>query len=93
MYSNEDIMDTHPQIDPASTARLLICMSLAIDEIKQINCIKNSSAMIRQLEVENPSSHRLLFLKREILNLETRLAKTRSRASRTKIVTKLPKLK
>jgi hypothetical protein len=86
-------MNTHPQIDPASTARLLICLSLAIDEIKQIKSIKNSSAMIKQLETENPSSHRLIFLKREISNLETRLTKTRSKASRIKTVTKLPKFK
>ena len=86
-------MDTHPQIDPASTARLLICLSLAIDETKLIKSIKTSSAMIKQLETENPSSHRLLFLKREISNLEARLAKTRSKASRIKTVTKLPKFK
>jgi hypothetical protein len=86
-------MDTRPQIDPVSTARLLISLNLAIDEIKQIKSIKNSSALIKQLETENPSSHRLLFLKRKISNLETRLAKTRSKASRIKIVTKLPKFK
>ncbi|MFC1560478.1 hypothetical protein ACFL3W_00875 [Pseudomonadota bacterium] len=86
-------MDTHPQIDPASTARLLICLSLAIDEIKQIKQIKKSAAMIKQLETWNPSSHRLLFLKREISNLETRLAKTRSKASRIQVTTKLPKFK
>ena len=86
-------MDTHPQIDPASTARLLVCLSLAIDETKLIKSIKNSTAMIKQLETENPSSHRLLFLKREISNLETRLAKTRSKASRIKTATKLPKFK
>ena len=86
-------MDTHPQIDPASTARLLICLGLAIDETKLIKSIKNSTAMIKQLETENPSSHRLLFLKRELSSLETRLAKTRSKASRTKTVTKLPNFK
>jgi len=86
-------MDTHPQIDPASTARLLICLGLAIDETKLIKSIKNSAALIKQLETSNPSSHRLLFLKREISNLETRLAKTRSKANRTKTITQLPKLK
>jgi len=86
-------MDTHPQIDPASTPRLLICLSLAIDETKLIKSIKNSTAMIRQLETENPSSHRLLFLKREMSNLETKLAKVRSKASSIKTVTKLPKFK
>jgi hypothetical protein len=86
-------MDTHPQIDPASTSRLLLCLSLAIDEIKLIKSIKKSSAMIKQLETWNPSSHRLIFLKRELSNLESRLAKTRSKASRVKIVTQLPKFK
>jgi len=86
-------MDTHPQIDPASTARLLICLNLAIDETKLIKSIKNSTAMIKQLETENPSSHRLFFLKKEISNLETRLAKTRSKASRIKTVTNLPKFR
>jgi len=86
-------MDTHPQIDPASTARLLICLNLAIDETKLIKSIKNSTAMIKQLETENPSSHRLCFLKREISNLETRLAKTRGKASRIKTVTNLPKFR
>jgi hypothetical protein len=86
-------MDTQPQIEPTSTARLLICLSLAIDETKLIKSIKNSTALIKQLEAENPSSHRLLFLKREISNFEARLAKTRGKASRIKTVTKLPKFK
>ena len=86
-------MDVQPQIDPTSTPRLLTCLSLAIDEIKLIKSIKNSTAMIKQLGTENPSSHKLLFLKREISNLETKLVNTRSKASRIKTVTKLPKFK
>jgi hypothetical protein len=83
-------MDAHPQIDPTSTPRLLICLRFAIDEIKLIKSIKNSTAIIKQLETENPSSQHLLFLKREISNLKTKLSKTRSNASRIKTVTKLP---
>ena len=86
-------MDTSPQIEPTSTASLLMSLSLAIDEIKLIRSIKNSTAMTKQLELEKPSSHRLLFLKREISTLEARLAKIRSKASRIKTVTKLPKFK
>ena len=86
-------MDVQPQIDPTSTPRLLTCLSLAIDEIKLIKSIKNSTAMIKQLGTENPSSHKLLFLKREISNLETKLVNTRSKASRIKTVTKLRKFK
>ena len=86
-------MDTSPQIEPTSTASLLMSLSLAIDEIKLIRSIRNSTAMTKQLELEKPSSHRLLFLKREMSTLEARLAKIRSKASRIKTVTKLPKFK
>ena len=86
-------MDTSPQIEPTSTASLLMSLSLAIDEIKLIRSIENSTAMTKQLELEKPSSHRLLFLKREISTLEARLVKIRSKASRIKTVTKLPKFK
>lgn len=86
-------MDTSPQIDPTSTPRLLMSLSLAIDEIKLITSIKNSTAMTKQLELEKPSSHRLLFLKREISTLEAKLAKTRSKANGIKTVTRLPKFK
>jgi hypothetical protein len=84
-------MDPSPQIEPTSTASLLTGLSLAIDEIKLIRSIKNLTVMIKQLELEKPSSHRLLFQKRVISNLEARLAKTRSRASRIKTAIKLPK--
>jgi hypothetical protein len=86
-------MDTSHQIEPTSTASLLTGLSLAIDETKLLRAIKNSTAMIKQLEAENPSSHRLLFLQREISNLEARLVNVRSKASRIRTVTKLPKLK
>ena len=84
-------MDTSPHIEPTSTARILACLSLAIDETKLIRSIENSSAMIKQLEAEDPSSHRLLFLKKEITNLETRLANIRITANRIKTVTRLSK--
>ncbi len=48
--------------------------------------------MIKQLEAENPASHRLLFLKKEISNLEARLANVRSEARRKKAATKLHEL-
>ena len=86
-------MDPSPQIESTSTASLLMILSFAIDEIKLIKSIKNLTVMIKQLELEKPSSHRLLFQKREISNLEARLAKTRSKASRMKTVIKLPKFK
>lgn len=68
-------------------------MGLAIDETKLLRSISNSSAMIKRLEIEDPSSHRLLFLKKEILNLEARLAKIRRQAGRNKPAAKLAKLK
>lgn len=86
-------MDTSHQIEPTSTAGLLICLGLAIDETKLVKSIKSSRAMIRQLEASNPDSHRLLFLRREVSNLEARLAKIRKKANRIRTVTKLPKLR
>lgn len=79
-------MDISPQIEPTSTTRLLTCLDLAIDETKVVRSINKSREAIAQLEADNPSSHRLLFLNREISNLEARLAKIRNRASRIKSV-------
>lgn len=86
-------MDTSPQIEPASTARLLTCLGLAIDETKLVRSINSSREMMRQLEANNPSSHRVLFLRKEISSLEARLAEIRSKASGIKTVTKLSKIK
>jgi hypothetical protein len=86
-------MDTSLQIEPTSTARLLTCLDLAIDETKPLRSINKSREAIEQLEADNPSSHRLLFLKREISNLEARLTKIRHKASRMKTVIHLSKLK
>lgn len=86
-------MDISPQIAPTSTARLLICMGLAIDETKLVRSINESREVIKQLESDNPYSHRLLFLRKEISNLEARLAKIRHKASRMKTVIHLSKFK
>jgi hypothetical protein len=86
-------MDIHPRIEPTSTARLLTCMSMAIDETKLLRSINKSKLIVKQLEAENPSSHRLIFLKKEISNLEARLTKIRHKASRIKTVTNLEKIK
>ena len=79
-------MKISPQIEPTSTTRLLSCLGFAIDETKLIRSINKSREAIEQLEADNPSSHRLLFLKREVSSLETRLAKIRNKASRVKTV-------
>lgn len=86
-------MDTSPQIEPASTARLLTCLGLAIDETKLVRSINSSRELLKQFEANNPSSHRLLFLRKEISNLEARLTEVRSKASGIKTVTKLTKIK
>ena len=84
-------MDTSPKIEPTSTVSLLSNLSLAIDETKLLRSIKNSTDMIEQLEAKNPSSHRLLFLRKEISNLEARLANVRSKANGLRTATKSPK--
>ena len=86
-------MDISPQITPTSTARLLTCMGLAIDETKLVRSINESREVIKQLESDDPFSNRLLFLKRELSNLETRLTKIRHKANRMKTVIHLSKFK
>lgn len=86
-------MDISPQIEPTSTTRLLTCLGLAIDETKLVKYINKSREAIEQLEADNPSSHRLLFLKREKSNLEARLAVIRNKANRIKTVLHLAKPK
>ena len=86
-------MDISPQIAPTSTARLLTCMGLAIDETKLVRSINESREMIKQLESDDPFSHRLLFLRKEISSFEARLAKTRHKANRMKTVIHLSKFK
>ncbi len=86
-------MDISPQITPTSTARLLTCLGLAIDETKLVKSINISREMVKQLESDDPLSHRLLFLRKEITSLEARLMKTRHKASRMKTVIHLSKFK
>ena len=84
-------MKISPQIEPTSTTRLLTCLGLAIEETRLIRSINESREAIDQLEADNPSSHKLLFLRREASNLEKRLAKIRDKASRIKTVLHLAK--
>ena len=86
-------MKISPQIEPTSTTRLLTCLGLAIEETKLIRSINKSREAIEQLQADNPSSHRLLFLRREASNLEARLAKIRNIASKVKTVIHLAKPK
>ncbi len=86
-------MDTFPQVEPTTTASLLACLGLAIDETKLINSIKVSRKMIRDLEAENPSSERLIFLRKEVSSLEARLVKTRSEAGIATTTIKLRRVK
>ena len=86
-------MELSPQITPTSTARLLTCLDLAIDETKLVISINESREVIKQLESNDPFSHRLLFLRKKISNLETRLTKIRHKASRMKTVIHLSKFK
>jgi len=75
-------MDTSPQIDPNTTASLLTFMGLAIDETKLVRSIKISKEKARELQTDDPSSHRLIFIKREISNLKVRLMQVRNQAKK-----------
>jgi len=86
-------MGTSPQIEPTTTARLLTCMAFAIDETKLIRSIKKTREISKQLEADDPSSHRLLFLKREVSALETRLKKIRKQATMIKTDTEFANIR
>jgi hypothetical protein len=78
----EIIMNLHPQIEPASTGRLLTCLGLAIDEAKRVRSIIKSKDSAAELELEKPAPRKLILLNREIELLEAKLDKIRSQASR-----------
>jgi len=76
-------MNLHPQIEPASTGRLLICLGLAIDEAKLVRSLIQSKDLVHTLKAENPISDRLIHLNREINYLEKKLAEVRCQANRS----------
>ena len=82
-------MDTTARINPTTTDRLLACFGLAVDEAKLIRSIEFSKKHIASLESENPSSERLIFLKREMANLEKRLALIRAEADKSRASARL----
>ena len=53
-------------------------MRLAIDETKLIRSIRTFRDMERQLKADDPFSHKLKHLKKEITDLEARLKQVRS---------------
>ena len=66
------------QIESTSTERLLACLDLAIEESKLVRLIIKSKDMAYKLKTQNPSSHKLVDLNRQIAHLETKLVKLRS---------------
>lgn len=74
-------MNLHPQIEPASTGRLLACLGLAIDEAKLVRSLIQSRDLAHKLKVKNPFSDRLIHLNREIRYLEKKLAEVRCQAN------------
>ena len=70
-----------PEIEPRSTNRILNCLALAIDETKLMRTIKSTKEMVEHLREVNPQSGRLIFLTRQIPNLEKRLVNIRKQAN------------
>lgn len=66
---------------PASTRRLLDNLSLAIDEAMLVRKIVSLSDQVRRIEYLPEESDRVLFLKKEISNLEDQLAGVRRQVS------------
>ena len=75
-------MNRSPQIQPISTGHLLSCMGLAIDEVILVRSINTSKEMVRNLNTDSPFSDRLVYFKKEIRRLETKLDQVRYLANR-----------
>jgi hypothetical protein len=76
-------MNLNPQIEPVSTARMLTCLGLAIDEAKLVRSLIQSKDMAHQMKAEKSFSDRLNHLNREIKYLEKKLAEVRYQANRS----------
>lgn len=63
--------------EPASTRRLLINLSLAIDEARIVRNIVDLSDNLRRIEYSPDSISRVAYLRKEIVNLESQLADLR----------------
>ncbi len=79
---DELFKNTSPQIERISADRLLTCLSLAIEETKQIISIIKSRDMARKLNKNNPFSDRLTYLNREITYLVAKLTQVRNTSNR-----------
>ena len=73
---------SQPQIlsGPASTRRLLNNLSLAIDEARIVRNIVDLSDDLRRIEYSPDSTSRVEYIRREIDNLESKLADLREMA-------------
>lgn len=66
--------------EPASTRRLLINLSLAIDEARIVRNIVDLSDNLRRIENSPDSTSRAAYLRREIDDFELKLADLREMA-------------
>ena len=74
-------MNLSHQIEPASTDRLLACLSLAIDEAKMVKSLIQMKKQAQSLRENTPFSKRLVFLNREISCLERKIGEVRKQAN------------
>ena len=77
------ITKTFSQIEPTSTARVLSCMALAIDETKLVRSIIKSRDMASNLKKDNLFTQRSSYLNKEITHLESKLVLVRNKADKT----------
>lgn len=66
--------------ETASTSRLLNNLSLAIDEARIVRNIVDLSDNLRRIEYSPDSTARIAYLRKEIENLESKLAALRELA-------------
>ena len=70
-----------PQIEPATTERLLKCFGLAVDEAKFVKQVIETRHRADALKQDQAASDRLILLNREIAYLEGKLEEVRKQAN------------
>ena len=74
-------MNVYLEYEPCSTARLLGGLPLANEEDTLIRSLIKSRDLAEELKAKKPITLRLLYLNRDIENLEVKLARVRSWAN------------
>ncbi len=78
-------MNPYSQIEPTSTAQLLTCMGLIIEETKLLRSIVSFKDMVGEAVTNETDLDKASYLSSEIAHLEEKLKEVRSQANRVQL--------